>query len=291
MLLHSDDPEREAVLGSVANDARESAQKRSLAAIALGHIRTSQAELLLKEIAQTAPPSVAADALRSLGRVGSSATIASIDAHVAADEPVAGAARYAAALIAHRFRLPTHDLPVPAATELPDVPSADRCPVDVDRTSEAEARAVLAALEDEPYGVELAPAPLTRLRCGTDTHVVCLNRELTALGAAATLLERKALLALVALRARERDGYSVSYVVLARPLAEGTVALLAPRCTGRPALAGSAAVSGERLHLTLRAIDRPGARPLAIDGTLELGVITITRAATGATRRPAPAPE
>ena len=234
MLLHSDDPEREAILASVASDVREPPQQRSVAAIALGQIRTAEAERLLMQIVKNAPPSVAADALRSLGRIARPAAIEAIEACAVSAEPVASAARWAAALIAYRFRLPGHDLPLPPARELLKLGGDEAQPIDIGRASAADARAVLAAVKHEAYGIEVVPRPLTQLRCGTDTHVLCVNRELAAPGSAASLLERKALFALALLRSREGSGYSVSYVVLAHPSRTSReVGLLAPRCSGR----------------------------------------------------------
>jgi hypothetical protein len=292
LLLRSDDPEREALLASVANDTRETPQERSAAVIALGHISTPKAEQLLRQMLATAPLRVLPDVLRSLGRIGSPAAIDAIDASVTSSvRPVADAARFAASLIAYRYRLPGHDLPIPPPNELLAVPSRDARPMDVGAAPRSEARAALASLVHEPYGIELAPGSLTQLRCGTDLHVLCVNREFVVRGAASSLLERKALLALAALQSREGDGYSVSYILLSTPSpTRDTIGLLAPRCTGHPALAGSAELNGDRLRLTLRSVDRPGARPLAIDGTLELGRVTILEAVVAARRKRAPAP-
>ena len=292
LLLHADDPEREAVLASVANDTSERPQQRSVAAISLGHVKTAEAERLLGQVVSSgAPPSVLADALRSLGRIGSPESVNSIVAHALSSGPAAAAARYALALIAYRFRLPAHDLPVPAAHELLDVVADKARPMEVGQASAADSRAVVESLDYEPYGIELTPGALTKVLCGTDEHVICVNRELAAPGAAASLLDRKALVALVALRSREGRGYSVSHLVLSTPSpAHDGLGLLAPRCSGRPMLAGSAQLSGDKLGFSLRSVDRPGARPFAVEGTLELGIVTISAGTIGAVRNPAPAP-
>lgn len=292
LLAASDDPERELLLARVLENSGERPQLRSAAAIALGHILTAKAEQLLAQALRTAPSDVLPDILRSLGRIGSPAVLDRIDPHGAsAVGLVAAAARFGAALITHRFGLSGHDLPVPSAEDLLAEPTGRVRPIEVVRHSTAEARAVLASLAHEPYGIDLAEESVTQLRCGTDRNTVCLNRQFVSRGSTGTLLERKALLALVALQAQEGDKHSVSYVILAAPSrTSGAIDLLAPRCSGEPALAGSARLIGDEIRFSLRSVDRPGARGFFLDGTIERGRPTITGATASVTRRPAPTP-
>jgi hypothetical protein len=205
-------------------------------------------------------------------------------------EPVADSAQFAGALIAHRYGLPSHELPVPRADELLTDPGGGERPMRVVNPSAATARAVLWSLRQEPYGIDLAPESLMELRCGTDAHTLCLNQQFTSSGSARALLQRKSLLALVALQSREGAGYSVSYIVLVSPSRGQAVDLLAPRCTGDPAIAGSALVVGDKITFSLRSVRRPGARGVFLDGTIELGRVAIARASVSVERQPAPAP-
>jgi hypothetical protein len=292
LLAQSDDPEREALLASVADDPRELPQQRSAAAITLGHIPTPKAEQLLLQNLNNSPPEVLPDVLRSLGRIGSPQAIPLIEAFATADSsPVTAAARFAAALLAHRFGLAGHDLPVPAPQDLLPLPSRDTRPVEVAVASDTDTRAVLASLAHEGYGVELYGSSLTEFRCGTEVNTVCVNREFVEPGASRKLLKRKAVLALVALQSREGAGHSVSYIILSKPSSSGDeIDLLAPRCTGHPALAGYARVTGDEIRFSLRSVDRPGARAFALDGTIERGRIGTTLAVAATKRNPAPLP-
>jgi len=291
LLAESDDPKRETLLSAVVENGREPSQQRSTAAIALGHIPTAESEQLLSQALRSVPPEVVPYVLGSLGRVGTPAALDLIDSETRSRiGAVAAAARFTGALIAHRFGLPGHDLKVPSAKKLLPEPSDDGRPVEVAQASPADSQAILASLAREPYGVDLFPGPLTQLRCGTDLHTICLNRAFVGAGAVQSIIERKALLALVALQSREGYGHSVAYVVLSDPSGGDDVHLLAPRCSGRPALAGSARVIDDEILFSLRSIDRPGARAFALDGTVQRGRVKMTTATMSPTRRAAPAP-
>jgi HEAT repeat protein len=292
LLAASDDPEREVLLSRVLENRRERPQVRAAAAIALGHIRTEKAEQLLVQAVSTAPSDILPDVLRSLGRIGSPTALEIIDQHSASSiDLIATTARFAGALIAHRFGLPGHDLPVPSDADLLSKSSRDEHSIQVAQPSAVERRAVLASIALEGYGIDVAPDSLIQLRCGTDVNVLCLNRRFAARGTAATLLERKALLALAVLQSRETADHSVSYIVLAAPSSAGEVIdLLAPRCTGDPALAGSARLAGDEIRFSLRSVAVPGARALFLDGSIERGRIMFAKATYAKARRSAPTP-
>jgi hypothetical protein len=292
LLAASDDPDREVVLSRVLENPRECPAVRAAAAIALGHIPTEKAAALLVQALWTAPPEALPDVLRSLGRIGGPYALEVIDRQRAsAVGPVSDAARFSGAVIAYRFGLAGHDLPIPTAQDLLAEPIRGERAIEVTPASPPQARAVLASLAHEPYGIELATDTLLQFRCGTATHTVCLNCRFVAPGAAAALLERKALLALTALRSQEGEGHSVSYLILASPSRSGAgIDLLAPLCTGALALAGSAQLVGDEIHFSLRSVDRPGARPLFLAGSVERGRMTIARAAVSKARQSAPPP-
>jgi hypothetical protein len=287
----SEDPERESLLSRVLEDPRERAQLRTAAAVGLGHIATERSEQFLMQALFTAPTEVLPEVLRSLGRVGRPAVLDLIDGHRNSEiEPVAAGARFAGALIAYRFGLSGHEQQVPRMNELLVDPEGGERAMGVHATSPGKTRAVLASLAHEPYGIDLATEGLTELRCGTDAHTVCVNRRFTAPGSAAALLERKWVLALAALQSHESEGHSVSFVVLASPSRRSTVDLLAPNCTGHAMLAGSANVAEDRIAFSLRAIRRPGARGVFLDGALDRGRLMLDRASVSVVRQPAPAP-
>jgi hypothetical protein len=292
LLAASDDPEREALLASVVENPREDSRQRSAAAIALGHVLSPHAERLLSRAARNAPPEVLPEVLTALGRIGGTDALDVIDQFLTTtSKSVGAAARFAGALIAHRFGLAGHDLPVPSARELLPEPSANARPIVVGPPAPEEARTILASLAREPYGVALHAASMLQFRCGTDVNTLCLNEEFIGTHSARLLLERKALLGLVALESRTPGEHTISYVLLSTPSPmRATLDLLAPRCNGSAALGGSGTAVGEEIRFALRSIDRPGARAVTLDGTLRSGHVALRVALISTTRRPAPRP-
>ena len=97
------------------------------------------------------------------------------------------------------------------------------------------------------YGIAFNPDTLTETQCDGEINVFCPNREF--LGAAiARLGERKAVLALGALRSDETGDYSVSFVVFSRPSGANAVAITAHRCSGKLWLAGTGRIAGSGLE-------------------------------------------
>jgi hypothetical protein len=293
-------PRRVDELDAIARSPARPAQERTAAAIALGRLATPDAERVVvgiltdarRGLLPDAPVGFLAEALTALGRIGSPSSLPVFDHYAAPpDRQIGGAAQFGAALIAYRFRLPGHDLPVPPRETLLDVATNAGRRVEVTVVDPAASQAVLESLRYQPFGISLRPGPLVRLHCRTDEHVVCLNEEFTPGGSVDSLAERKALLAVVAFRSREGEPYSVSYVALAAPApASRRVDILAPRPNGRPQLAGFATIDSDQLRFSLRSIDRPGVRAMAIDGVLQRGELTVTSAVVATIRRRAPRP-
>ena len=98
--------------------------------------------------------------------------------------------------------------------------------------------------------------------------------------AVAGLTQRKAVLALGALQSPETGDYSVSYVFLSRPAPTGgAIAIMAHRCSGAPALAGTAAVVAAQIEFELRSVRRPGASAISVKGAMQDGHVHVTEAA------------
>jgi len=77
--------------------------------------------------------------------------------------------------------------------------------------------------------------------------------------------------------------YALAYVLLATPLEDGTVRIVASRTNGQVTFGGSARQDDAGLHLSLRAAARPGAFGIGIEGTVENGQLRIDRAVAALT--------
>lgn len=297
LLAASEYPERVEILAAILADRGEPAVIRAAAAIALGRIATAEAERALLDNLGSAEPRVQSEILRSLGRIGGERSLAAIEAlEIREEDPRAEAARFAAALLAHRFRLPGHDLPFPDATMLLPTPEKGVREVRFSPVGPEEMPEILEGLRRQPYGIEYDTASFLRFDCGGETDVICLNRDFTSPEGIGSLLERKALAGVVVLKSPETGMYSVSYLLLTSPEERVPgLRILAPRCSGKPALAGTARGGAERLDFSLRAVDRSGARPVEVEGSYVAGQIATVRAVAGIervrVRRPAFRPQ
>jgi len=283
-LAASDLHDRERLLAQVLEDSSQPRRYRAVAAIALGRIATSASEkILLRNLPKTADDSFP-EVLLSLGRIGTAKALAAIGAlNLSPQYPAWAKAAYAATLIAHRLRLPGHELPFPANADLLEPPATQMRPIEFTPLEPAIALTVLDAMKRHPYGITFDPAKLTRIQCAGEINIFCPNCEFLG-AAAASLRDRKALFALGALQSPETGDYSVSYVFLTRPSPAGTIEIMVHRCSGALALAGTGTVAGLQGEFKLRSVRRPGALAISVKGAMQDWRVRITEAASSTTR-------
>jgi hypothetical protein len=287
LLAASTHPRREALLTEVLENPREERRYRVVAAITLGRIDTAEAEHALMRNLTPSQPALG-EVLKSLGRTGDRPALAAIESmKLSGDHPARGAWVFATALISYRLGLEGHDLQMPAEKDLLQPDTKDARPIDVRKLDEEQARIVIDALKRYPYGgIEFDTRAVTATYCAGEVNVICINREFIGAGLAKAG-ERKALVAVAALRSPETGDYSPSYLALTRPVASGgRIEVLVTRCSGKPALAGTARIEGATAEFQLRSVRRPGARAIVIRGTLRDGVVQAAEAASSITQEP-----
>jgi hypothetical protein len=123
MLAASQFSERIEILARIIEDRSEPSQIKTAAAVALGRIATREAEQHLLRNLSSAELSVQIAIIRSLGRIGSPEAITAIEALGMSNGHRTEAARFATAVIAHRFGLPGHELSFPTEDMMLKVPS------------------------------------------------------------------------------------------------------------------------------------------------------------------------
>lgn len=260
---------REELFGGVLTDQRKPSAARAAAAMALGRVATRESELvLLDNVAAAAEPSVQMAILLALGNIGGPRSLGVLGGlHLPARDPRAPAVRFAVTLIAHRLRVDGHDLaPVPVKELLP-MPLHEVQAIEVSSVDAECGDRVLADLARRPLGIKYDGRHLVRLACFGRVNVVCPNLDLTRAGGVAGLAVRKVLAGVVVLQSSESHEFSVSYLLMISPGHHpGHVNILAPRCSGRPGLAGTGKVTDDRVEFQLQALARPGARPMELRG-------------------------
>jgi hypothetical protein len=281
LLVASDFPNAHRDLAAVLEDEAAPSELRALAALALARTRSPAAPEILLRSAGVRDPRVLAAVLRALGTAGGEAALpAVLEAGKRATGAAAEEARFAASLISYRLGLAGNELPLPGERDRVEVPPDAARPIDVARAGPREAELVLRTLGPEPAGVELAEAPMWRLRCGRTAWMLALNRECAGADLAERAARRKLLAGVVAWRSPETGRWSVGLLVLTSPSAEvpGRVDVLACRPSGAVVLAGSARVDGASAEVSLGAVTRPGALGVRIVAVVERGAVRIREA-------------
>ena len=118
-----------------------------------------------------------------------------------------------------------------------------------------------------------------QIRCGRNTSMILLNREFAAQASVESLQRRRAFLGVIAARSEATRSYSVAYLMLTAP-AEGKdqIHLLIHRPNGHVVFAGTAHVANNCAAFSIRAVARPGAFAVSIEGTFEDGRLDVPTA-------------
>lgn len=282
LLFASDFPNKHRDFEALLDDETLPSELSNLAATYLGRLQTPEAVDVLTDHLDVRDGVVLTSILRALGVAGDRRALEAITELDRNLPPsAANEADVAAALIAYRLGIEGHELPLPADLRFLDVDSACAARLEITPAGRNDVEFCLRSLGRRPYGVELAEKPAFQVRCQQHAYVILLNRAFAASGAIATAIRYKAILGVVAIRARETGLYVPAYVLLAAPVpAEGNIRILACRAKGQVIFGGEARLDGTRVHFSFRATARPGAFGLIIEATLEDGSLRPHRALT-----------
>ena len=260
------------------------ARRRAAILLASADPATSQAVLL--ETLSDAEPRVQAAAAKGLGWIADAAAYEPLVALMrTASGTTSAAAEWAARLIAHRQGLAAPELP----SLRPGVPvefTSDRRPVRVRTPDAARLRACLDSIAPRTFRLRFDAASARELHCGRSEWMLLVTAD--AARAPASVLVRRSIAAAVALFIAEEQRFSIALLALVEPPGR----LIVCRSTGDPMFAGELRREGEGVAFVLRACSRPGAFPLAVDGSADPGGLTMREVVAGpvviAKRRPQP---
>jgi|GEM_PF-1169874 len=274
LLQISDFPNKHRDFQAVLENESEPSEIRYLATVSLGRMNTQAAVDILLRNSEARDERVLAGVMKALGRIGGESSLSAVlRARDYAKGLAASYAEFAALLISHRIGLKGDESTVAEHKSYMELRgSAASSPLQLSRADSSDGEFCLRALGDQPFGIELTEHSMYQLRCERRLMMILFNREFIGRDAVRRLSERKAILGIVANRMEVTGSYSPSLLWLTSPAHNpGTVNLMLYRSTGQQIFGGTGTAHGERLEFNIRALPRPGAFGVQIDGHFENG--------------------
>jgi len=283
LLFDSDFPNKHRDFEKVLADDAAPELLRRVAAAYLGRMQTPEAVEILVQQLDIRDELVLSSVVRSLGASGGRRALETLDA-LERDLP---ASVYDEVVVARTFiahRIGVEGAERPTSSEIAFIDVDERCSgkLGVMAADRNDTELCLRALGRRPFGIELAENAI-QVRCQRRVWLFLPNHLYSTHSALGGLASHRAILGLVASRVQATGLYSLAYVLLATPLEDGTIRVVATRTNGQMTFGGSARLDERGLHFSLRAAARPGAFAIGVDGTWANGELRVERAVAGFT--------
>ncbi|GEM_PF-3026589 len=276
-------------------DEEENPRIRYLAATNLWLLGSEKAGNALKDAGQQARDAKTLTAIvKGLGRIGDQEAL-EVVSRIKRDAGglLARQAGFAEILLAHRFGLEGHDLPMPEKFQA--LPRRGTVKVRAGEPDEQEKKLCLETLAADPYGIPLSSSSQVCIDCAGQRWMLVLNSTFDKRGGMERLAGKKALFGILATKNPETERYSGAFLIFTSPVKRnGRVYIILTRPGGEPCFAGTARAEGrDEAKFTIRSVEWPGVFPMKAeghfrrDGRFELRSVTAgTR--TTSKRQPAP---
>jgi hypothetical protein len=255
-------------LAQVATDTGADDDVRTIAAESLGRVDSDATAAILVRLVRDEVPGVAGAAATALGRgAGAPADLATL-ADVARSRRgvVADRARFAAALIAHRFDVAGFD-PQPLAHHEPLPATARARPATVTDATVAEAALARKTVAEAMPRLPLR-GPALQVRCAGRTHMLLVADDAAPVFTAPSrFAERRRYVGQLAFRNPTNGRYSPGLAILATPGPAG-VELGLYRADGTVVLAGTGQLDAATFVASLTTTARPGAVAVSARGVV-----------------------
>jgi hypothetical protein len=274
VLFESDFPNKHRDFQQILENERESPELRYVSALYLGKMNAESSRQILLGNLNIEDDFVLSGVMKALGWIGDRHAFEAVSTlGKKAGERASAQARFAAALIAHRLGLDGGESLPPSIDYLdPGRETGRRLSIQPADPNEGEM--CLRAVSRHPLGVEYDESSMYQLRCGRNSWMLLFNRDSVGGDAAQRLRDRKLLFGAVAHKSSASNLYVPVYVILTSPHIDA-VRVLVHRVSGRLEFGGAAEIEGDGVRFSIRAVVRPGAFAVWLDGRLEGGRLTI----------------
>lgn len=268
-------------LVSIAGDVSVPQRLRQVAIGSLGRLKQRPFDVL-QRLAQDADAGVASAAVKVLGRTANPDALP-ILAQVArhADAQLRKRVDFSAALIAHRFNLPGHDLPSVKLAHYLEMPRPN-LGVKARPTTPEEHAAVMSSLAQHALAL---PAQLATwdLECGKKRWALVLDNALLSPWKPSEFVAKKMHLGQLAMRNHVTGTYAPGLAFLLTGHGAKGFEVGMYRANGELIFGGEGKLVGDMITFAMHGTDRPGAAATTLEGSygpsgLELKIISsITR--------------
>lgn len=278
LLLSQRSPQTARVdLQRMVRDVQVDLRQRTVAITGLARIADASVVADLEALVDAEEP-IAQVALRTLGRRGTPNSIAALQRAMAGKPSRANrvAAGFAAALIAHRFNLPGHDLSPPDRATILPWRAADSRVMKFHEADPGEVGRLRASMNADAPGLALAKRAW-HIECRGRHSLFALTAELADTWDPAAFTRRKLHVGQVALENLSNGNFSPGLTVLTDPDGAGGCIIGVYRSAGTLVMAGRGKPVGKRIDLQLGTVERIAAFPMDLHivvGPDALDVIT-----------------
>jgi hypothetical protein len=296
LLLASDFPNKHRDFEAVLENPAEPSEMRYAAAIHLGRMNEPEARRILLSASNIADEVVLAGVVKALGWTGGRETVEVVRSVAERSAGLAVLpARFAATLITHRLGLEPYVVLTSQTREylelLPDGAGA----FSATAADSDEAELCLRSLAAEPLAIEFAERPMYQIRCAQRSWMLLFNRDVIASPVQSGPLSRPCVPAVVASKIAETGRYSIAWLLLSAPAGTaGALSWTVFRTTGELIFGATARMRGDQVSFKMRAVRRPGAFAVQLDGRFSNGELALDTALASIRvlpkREPAPSP-
>lgn len=280
LLLSSDYPDKTLDCKSFLENPNESPIIRYSAAIALADINTPTAREILVKNTDIEDKQVLEGIIMALGRIGDEHSLTTILGLAKKNTGhIAKRAEFTASLISYRHGLKGNELPDATECDYLSIQS-DVQSIRIVQTEEEVLRKCILSIKNKTFGIGLLERPSYQLKLGKNVNIILLNSDIVINGGIKLLLEKKAVLGIVAQKNEETGEYFVGYLILTSPVAEkNRINILLARSHGKISFGGIATVNDNSdVVFKIQSISEVGLYPLRIEGIIHDNKLQIKNA-------------
>jgi hypothetical protein len=276
-------------------DEKEASRLRQMAAVELSRMGTDESLEVLMRAGDVQDEFVLRGVMKGLSTLGDRRSLDLVARYIdtAADTrdraALNQAAHWTATLISYRLGAEGFEVDFPKRSRFARIDPEQAQPIEWQAALSEDVEEGISSLSAEGLGFKLQPRTATALQCADRRLMLLFSADITRLETTRQWVSQKSVLGVVALRdesgvAEKGHQWKARYYLLTQPIKddEGQFHIFVTNTRGTLILAGTARLEERQVvAFTLRAVQRPGMRPVGIDGVYRDGNLSFERIVSG----------